>query len=77
MVGFIMKKIESMLPKDKKYTKEVLKMEKKFINYGIYPADIWKDDSRPNYKNLALSEEGEIIVIDYGNFRPGKQKLKK
>ncbi|WP_307428428.1 hypothetical protein [Bacillus sp. V2I10] len=52
-------------------------MEKKFINYGIYPADIWKDDSRPNYKNLALSEEGEIIVIDYGNFRPGKQKLKK
>ena len=67
----IMKKIEPPLQKDEKYNKQVLEVEKKFIRYGIYPGDIWRDKGLPRYENLSVSDEGEIIVIDYGNFRQG------
>jgi hypothetical protein len=68
----IMKKMESTHPNDEKYNKKLLKMEKKFIKYGISPDDIRNENGHPKLKNLAVSEEGVIIIIDYGSFKHGK-----
>lgn len=57
----IMKKMTQKIPSDKEYDKKISQLIKIFKENGIEPKDIKE-------KNLALSENGEFIVIDYGNF---------
>jgi hypothetical protein len=57
----IMNKVDTNTPVDSKYKKKLRQLKKEFIENGINPKDMWRE-------NLALSEEMEIIVIDYGNF---------
>jgi hypothetical protein len=46
--------------------RKVSDMNGKFRRYGIIPKDISKQTSREH--NLRLDSNGEIVVIDYGNF---------
>lgn len=56
----IMEKM-TQTPSKKEYSEKLSLLIKKFKENGIEPDDIKK-------KNLALSEDGEIIVIDYAMF---------
>ena len=58
----IMEKMVSKIPINKKYDKMHAELKNKFVMYGIYPKDMHRG-------NLALSETGQITVIDYGNFK--------
>lgn len=49
------------IPLDQEYDIKISQFIKIFKENGIEPKDI-KD------KNLALSENGELVAVDYGNF---------
>jgi hypothetical protein len=57
----IMKKMIQKIPLDQEYDIKIAQFIKLFMENGIEPKDI-KD------KNLALSENGELVAVDYGNF---------
>jgi hypothetical protein len=57
----IMEKMTEKVPTDNEYDIKFSQFIKVFKENGIEPRDI-KD------KNLALSENGEFVAIDYGNF---------
>lgn len=57
----IMKKMIQQIPLDQEYEIKLEQFIKLFKENGIEPKDI-KD------KNLALSENGNLVVVDYGNF---------
>ncbi|URT73201.1 hypothetical protein [Cytobacillus firmus] len=57
----IMERMVPGIPMDEKYAEKLSQLNSKFSNYGITPFDV-------KNTNLALSQEGEIVVIDYGNF---------
>ncbi|SDO85492.1 hypothetical protein SAMN04487897_12466 [Paenibacillus sp. yr247] len=66
----IMKKYKPNLPKSKGYYKRKLfKLRAKFRKNGIIPYEVVNYQGYPNYHNLGLRSNGEIIVIDYGNFK--------
>lgn len=58
----IMKKMILTVPANELYDLKVSQLKNKFLAGGIIPSDM-----KPG--NLRLSEEGEIIVIDYGKFK--------
>jgi mRNA-degrading endonuclease RelE of RelBE toxin-antitoxin system len=66
----VMEKLLIELPQTEEYIKKVLEMETEFKRNGINPLDVtyYHDESEPNWDNLRLNEQGEIIIIDYGNF---------
>lgn len=56
----IMEKMVQNVP-DQEYEKKKSRLTRLFKKHGIKPKDLKK-------KNLALSDNGEFIVVDYGNF---------
>lgn len=65
----IMKKYGKNLPKSKKYRRKLFKLRTKFNQNNLAPYEIYLKNSKPNYGNLRLKQNGEIVVIDYGNFK--------
>jgi hypothetical protein len=64
----IMKKYVQQVPKSQSYTRKVLNMKSTFTKNGIIPNDVLRH-GKPQYKNIRLKPNGQIIVIDYGNFK--------
>jgi hypothetical protein len=64
----IMQKVDK-IPKTKKIDKMLTQIENKFKEMGIKPMDLRRKNGEPRTKNLALSAEGDLIIIDYGNFK--------
>jgi hypothetical protein len=64
----IMKKYDRQVPKSQSYKKKVLNMKSTFRKNGVIPNDVWRH-GRPQYKNIRLKSNGQIVVIDYGNFK--------
>lgn len=66
----IMDKLTTKLPQTEEYINKVLEMEKEFKDNGINPLDVtyYHDENEPNWENLRLNSQGDIIIIDYGNF---------
>ncbi|MGA5688496.1 hypothetical protein [Cytobacillus pseudoceanisediminis] len=58
----IMKKMVNKVPGSSEYEQKIANLRNLFLSYGIEPLDLKR-------KNLALTKNGEIIVIDYGNFK--------
>ncbi|MBX9974047.1 hypothetical protein [Cytobacillus firmus] len=58
----IMKKVDKELPRSTEYEEKISNLGNLFLSYGIKPLDLKR-------KNLALTQDGEITVIDYGNFK--------
>ncbi|MBM7587450.1 hypothetical protein JOC86_004023 [Bacillus pakistanensis] len=59
----IMKKMDRLSPMmEKSHKHKISEIKSEFLQHGIIPKDIKEE-------NIALSNEGEIIVIDYGHFR--------
>ncbi|MBP1157336.1 MULTISPECIES: hypothetical protein [unclassified Paenibacillus] len=65
----IMTRFNRDLPKSKEYRKKLYGLRAKFRKNGIIPYEILTRQGRPNYQNVRLKQDGEIVVIDYGNFR--------
>lgn len=59
----IMEKMTPGIPSNEEYAKKLIQLKNKFLKYGIIAADIAKTT------NLSLSNDKEIVVIDYGNFK--------
>ncbi len=57
-----MKKMPREVPLDQEYANKISSLITTFKENGIKPKDMKKK------RNLALSNKGKIIVIDYGNF---------
>lgn len=64
----IMEKYTRGFPKSIRYARKLKELKRLFIKGGIFPWDIESRYGKPNYKNLRLKKNGEIVVIDYGNF---------
>lgn len=64
----IMKKYIQPVPKTKIYRQKIFSMKAKFRRNGIIPYEV-TGRRGPNYHNIRLKPNGEIVVIDYGNFR--------
>jgi hypothetical protein len=64
----VMKKYSRDLPKSIKYSRKLYKIKAKFIKNGIVPYEA-SGRYGPNYNNIRLKTNGEIVVIDYGNFK--------
>lgn len=66
----IMDQLNKELPQTQEYIDRVLQMEQEFKDSGIEPLDVtyYHDEEEPNWENLRLNDEGEIVIIDYGNF---------
>ncbi|KKI93298.1 hypothetical protein WQ54_04770 [Bacillus sp. SA1-12] len=57
----IMEKMSQQVPDDLDHRKKISALIKEFRENGIRPGDL-------NPENLALSNDGDIIIIDYGHF---------
>lgn len=69
----IMKKYSRSFPKSENYRSIFMRMQTKFKKHGIIPNDLISSrDGKPNFKNLRLNQNKDIIVIDYGDFRRKK-----
>jgi thiamine kinase-like enzyme len=64
----IMKKYVQQVPKSQSYIRKVLNMKSTFMKNGIIPNDVLSH-GKPQYKNIRLKPNGQIVVIDYGNFK--------
>lgn len=64
----IMKNYNINFRKNKETMKKFFNMKGKFRRNRIIPYEISGRDG-PNYQNLRLNSAGEIVVIDYGNFK--------
>jgi hypothetical protein len=64
-----MKRYLLHFPKSKKYNQKLHKVRTKFKKNGIIPHEVVSRRGAPNFQNLRLKNNGEIVVIDYGNFR--------
>lgn len=64
----IMKKMNKIIPKKKKYKKQVLHILKVFRSFGIRISDL-KDKKSGNLKkkNIRLNKDKKIVLIDYAN----------
>ncbi|WP_264739400.1 hypothetical protein [Cytobacillus firmus] len=58
----IMQKMVIGVPGSSEYEKKISNLGNLLLSYGIEPLDFKR-------KNLALTQDGEITVIDYGNFK--------
>jgi hypothetical protein len=68
------KKYSRHFPISIKYAQILQKLKKIFKKGGIIPWEIVSRYNKPNYQNLRLKKNGEIVVIDYGNFRFSRKK---
>ncbi|SEC69463.1 hypothetical protein [Paenibacillus sp. GP183] len=57
-----MDKIQSKVPSAKKYNQQLLQLKNELIKAGIKPKDMKR-------RNLALSKNGQIVIIDDGHFK--------
>jgi hypothetical protein len=64
-----MKNYTRKFPDQKQYRRKLYQLRCLFRSYGIHPFEVVSRKGEPNYQNLRLKEDGEIVVIDYGNFR--------
>ncbi|MGD8190665.1 hypothetical protein ACQCN2_11865 [Brevibacillus ginsengisoli] len=64
-----MKKYTQKFPKDREFKQKLYELGVAFKENGIIPLDISKFKSNPISRNLRIDENGEIVVIDYGNFK--------
>ncbi|WP_410514953.1 hypothetical protein PaeBR_11490 [Paenibacillus sp. BR2-3] len=65
----IMKKYTRKIPKTKAYKKRIFKLKHEFKRHGIIPYEITTRYKKPNYKNISLKSNGQIVVLDFGNFK--------
>jgi hypothetical protein len=63
----IMKKYDRQVPKSRKYKRKVMMMKSTFRENGISPNDVSR-------RNIRLKPKGQIVVIDYGNFKLKKKE---
>ena len=65
-----MKKMDRKAPRKDEYYKKTKVMSDKFRQYGVKLSDvISRDGIKPKMGNVRLSEENEIVIIDYANAR--------
>jgi hypothetical protein len=64
-----MKKYNQKFPHLKKYKQKLYQLRRLFRNNGIIPYEVVSRKGAPNFQNLRLKKNGEIVVIDYGNFK--------
>lgn len=66
----VMKKYTRPFPSSNKYLHKYYRLKRKFRKNGIIPLDMYSmTHKKPSKTNLRLTRSGEIIVIDYGNFK--------
>jgi hypothetical protein len=66
----VMEKARTPIPKNKGHINYVRKMVSEFKRYGINAKDILtKRKRKPKTHNLGINKRGQIVVIDYGEFR--------
>lgn len=65
----ITKKYNRNFPNSKEYKRKLYELRTLFRKNGIIPYETVNNQGEPNFQNLRLDKNGEIIVIDYGNFR--------
>lgn len=71
----IMKKIENVASNSKEYRdlvyrNLVYKLRDEFLREGIIPDDLTnRRNDEPRWKNFGIDKQGQIVVIDYGNFK--------
>jgi hypothetical protein len=64
----IMKKINKIVPKKKKYKKQLIRILKKFRNICIRISDLTiKKSGNIKKKNIRLKRDKKIVIIDYAN----------
>ncbi|MGO4274934.1 hypothetical protein AB4Z22_34750 [Paenibacillus sp. TAF58] len=63
----VMKKYKRMFPRSKKYWSKLFALKSKFRRKGIIPHDL-------SSTNLRLKNNGQIVIIDYGNFEKRRKK---
>lgn len=57
----IMVKFYRKLPKSKEYKKKLYGLKAKFRSNGIIPYEILTRQGRPNYQNVRLEQNGELL----------------
>jgi hypothetical protein len=65
----IMKRYNQIVPESAEYEQMFFELRSKFKKNGIIPYDIATRYGKPNYKNIRLKPDGEIVVIDFGDFK--------
>ncbi|WP_409304212.1 hypothetical protein [Peribacillus sp. SCS-155] len=65
----IMKKMDTRVAENEIYDKKLADMEELFLSHGIRTSDVRLDSNAPKRRNVALTEQDEIVFIDYGNFK--------
>lgn len=66
----IMKKMDRMIKRNKKTTKAYKRLKAKFLKEGIIPEDLISKKGKILKKNnTRLGPNGQLVVIDYGNFK--------
>jgi hypothetical protein len=63
-----MKKYIQKFPHLKEYKRKLYHLRRISRSYGIIPYEVVSRKGEPNFQNLRLKKNGEIVVIDYGNF---------
>jgi hypothetical protein len=64
-----MRKYNRKFPNSKEYKRKLNELRTIFRKNGIIPYEVVSRQGEPNFKILRLDQNGEIVVIDYGNFR--------
>lgn len=66
----VMRKYTRPFPSSNKYLHKYYRLKRKFRKNGIIPLDMYSmTHKKPSKTNLRLTRSGDIIVIDYGNFK--------
>ncbi|WP_240421681.1 hypothetical protein [Paenibacillus periandrae] len=65
----VMKRYSLMLKKTDRNMRKLFAMKAKFRKYGVVPYEVTTNSGKPNYNNIRRKSNGEIVVIDFGNFK--------
>ncbi|OZB92353.1 hypothetical protein [Paenibacillus sp. XY044] len=65
----VMKRYCSNFKKNNTNMRRLFAMKAKFRYYGVLPFEVTTNNGKPNYENIRLKSNNEIVVIDYGNFK--------
>ncbi|RKN64598.1 hypothetical protein [Paenibacillus ginsengarvi] len=64
----VMKGYHLNFKKTDRIMRKLITMKADFRKYGIIPSDITSKNGNPNNKNIRRKPNGEIVIIDYGDF---------
>jgi hypothetical protein len=66
----IMKNVKMHAPRTFKYKKSIIGVMGKFVKRRIMPNDVFiLNRPKPEWRNLGINKKGEVVIVDYGNFK--------